>query len=275
MRLHKALFLEPLDTTEAPTSSEENGGYKTSNFYKIVTYDGIKTVVANKEATEEWLVGNFEQVPPMKPTLEEIFKGWTAEDEKSKEILMIRLLPLIGNVNYFEISPPSTFKTTFFYNSLFDGHFLVNVPSESKLIMNYKNGTRGLIFTSRRLVLDEVEKTQPPTWFIKNLHIMVNGLWGRDIVIQKWLNIVLLGNDIPEWFSYSLRTRFYILHFNHKVNLQMRIPRTKMFSWIKWLQLNKGNNDSGNQKFKPVNDTKREKEKVKELNRVWNTLENL
>jgi len=262
--MHKALFLEEMD-------GDENDG----NFYKIVTYDGIKTVVRNREATEEWLTGNFEQISPLKPSLEEIFKGWTAEDDRSKELLMIRLLPLIGNVNYFEISPPSTFKTTFFYNSLFDGHFLVNVPSESKLIMNYKNGTRGLIFTSRRLVLDEVEKTQPPSWFIKNLHIMANGLWGRDIVIQKWLNIVLLGNDIPEWFSYSLRTRFYIHHFNFKVNLQMRIPRMKMFSWIKWLQMNKEGDGEKNQKFKPMNDTKREKEKVKELNRLWYTLENL
>jgi len=272
--MHKALFLEPLDNTEGFLEGVPNNKYNSNNFYKIVTYDGIKTVVTTKEATEEWLTGNFEGIPPMKPSLEEIFKGWTAEDDKTKELLMMRLLPLIGNVNYFEISPPSTFKTTFFFNSLLDGHFLVNVPSESKLIMNYKNGNRGLIFTSRRLVLDEVEKTQPPTWFIKNLHIMVNGLWGRDIVVERSLNIVLLGNDIPDWFSYSLRTRFFINHINHKVNLEMRIPRMKMLAWVKWLQLNKVNDDEKN-KFKPMNDTRREKEKVKELNRLWKTLENL
>lgn len=129
-------------------------------------------------------------------------------------VVIPRLLPLFG-INYMEISPPGTGKTELFSRGYPGFAYMASPPSLPQLVFNHKEKTYGLVASYEGIIMDEVQNWHPSKELISVLNTgLEQGLWSKgNVVFEKKITAVVLGNMFPPFFPRSTYERFHIIKY--------------------------------------------------------------
>ncbi|MCI4408464.1 MAG: hypothetical protein JHC26_05185 [Thermofilum sp.] len=139
-------------------------------------------------------------------------------------------------VHVIELTTPNTGKTTFAVRNIYllNWGYINETPSFSRLIMDARNGSLGIVFRSNGVFIDEIDKYAKEMKDVISAFLsgMSHGIWkrakgDRDTPnIKRFIPIYLAGNRVNKSLS-KQNTRTYIQNI-----LSMSLPSSEVEALI-------------------------------------------